>query len=142
MVILDFIKAKFIPNSHRGNVRRDQVLLTYYIKEQETIDIGKLISQSICENCTSRGKVALLSWPPVPHHRALQACWSQVPIPDPEDAEDENQGEDESTGDPQPEPAQNPPQVYMHEFMRRGDGNIPEFYRSQFPRPPPEGDHH
>nr|GMC57947.1 uncharacterized protein LOC109169324 [Ipomoea batatas] len=54
--IIDFIRAKVIPNSHRGNVKRDLVFLTYCIKEQRTIDIGRLISQSISEIAQTEAK--------------------------------------------------------------------------------------
>nr|GMD82604.1 uncharacterized protein LOC109169324 [Ipomoea batatas] len=54
--IIDFIRAKLIPNSHRGNVKRDLVFLTYCIKEQRTIDIGRLISRSISEIAQAEAK--------------------------------------------------------------------------------------
>ncbi|XP_019173743.1 PREDICTED: uncharacterized protein LOC109169324 [Ipomoea nil] len=57
--ILDFIKAKLIPHSHKGNVRRDQVLLAYCIKEHKTIDIGAIINRNIRETADVKGRVYL-----------------------------------------------------------------------------------
>nr|GMD78625.1 uncharacterized protein LOC109152581 [Ipomoea batatas] len=54
--IIDFIRVKLIPNSHRGNVKRDLVFLTYCIKEQRTIDVGRLISRSISEIAQAEAK--------------------------------------------------------------------------------------
>nr|GMC66598.1 uncharacterized protein LOC109169324 [Ipomoea batatas] len=147
--IIDFIRAKLIPNSHRGNVKRDLVFLTYCIKEQRTIDIGRLISRSISEIAQTEAKsrcylghpsliteLCRLAGVPIienqevwlppqlylsQHHIQTRYGQGPAPFPDPEDAEDENQGDDELIGDPQLGPAQNPPHADLQDFMRRGD---------------------
>nr|GMC97896.1 uncharacterized protein LOC109169324 [Ipomoea batatas] len=128
--IIDFIRAKLIPNSHRGNVKRDLVFLTYCIKEQRTIDIGRLISQSICEIAQTETKsrcflghpslitkLCRLAGVPImenqevrlppqlylsQHHIQTRYGQGQVPVPDPEDAENEDQAHDEAMEDPAP----------------------------------------
>nr|GMC82143.1 uncharacterized protein LOC109169324 [Ipomoea batatas] len=128
--IIDFIRAKLIPNSHRGNVKRDLVFLTYCIKEQRTIDIGRLISQSICEIAQTETKsrcflghpsliteLCRLAGVPImenqevrlppqlylsQHHIQTRYGQVQVPVPDPEDAENEDQAHDEAMEDPAP----------------------------------------
>nr|GME09355.1 uncharacterized protein LOC109169324 [Ipomoea batatas] len=126
-VITDFIRAKVIPNSHRGNVKRDLVFLTYYIKEQMTIDIGRLISRSISEIAQTEAKTRCYLGHPslitelcklagVPiienqevrlppqlylsqHHIQTRYGQGQVPVPDLEDAENEDQAHDEAMKD-------------------------------------------
>nr|GMC68980.1 uncharacterized protein LOC109169324 [Ipomoea batatas] len=54
--LLDFIKAKLTPFSHKGNVHRDKVLLAYCIKKRRTINMGAIINRSICEIASSDKK--------------------------------------------------------------------------------------
>nr|GMC74038.1 Cytochrome P450 71A6 [Ipomoea batatas] len=128
--IIDFIRAKLIPNSHRGNVKRELVFLTYCIKEQQTIDIGRLISRSISEIAQAEvktrcflGHASLITelckrvgvpiienqdvlLPPQlylsQHHIQTRYGQGHVPVPDPEDAENEDQANDEAMEDPAP----------------------------------------
>nr|GMD93028.1 G-type lectin S-receptor-like serine/threonine-protein kinase At4g27290 isoform X2 [Ipomoea batatas] len=183
--ILDFIKAKLIPHSHRGNVRKDQILLAYCIKERQTIDVGVLINRSICEIASAEKKSrCFLSHPFLitelcrlagvvintnqevkvqPQNflsqQYIQSRYGQGqrPINDPGNDEDEDHGEDEpmegAENIPQPaapEPAQNPQQFEMQEFMRRGDevhwfvgtsmyqhNRAAQGFAPNFPPPPP-----
>nr|GMD86369.1 uncharacterized protein LOC109169324 [Ipomoea batatas] len=183
--ILDFIKAKLIPHSHRGNVRKDQILLAYCIKERQTIDVGVLINCSICEIASAEKKSrCFLSHPFLitelcrlagvvintnqevkvqPQNflsqQYIQSRYGQGqrPINDPGNDEDEDHGEDEpmegAENIPQPaspEPAQNPQQFEMQEFMRRGDevhwfvgtsmyqhNRAAQGFAPNFPPPPP-----
>nr|GME10361.1 uncharacterized protein LOC109169324 [Ipomoea batatas] len=54
--LLDFIKAKLSPYSHKGHVRRDQVLMAYCIKEQHPMNVGVIINQSIRDIASSDRK--------------------------------------------------------------------------------------
>nr|GMC64413.1 uncharacterized protein LOC109169324 [Ipomoea batatas] len=105
--IIDFIRAKLIPNSHRGNVKRDLVFLTYCIKEQRTIDIGRLISRSISEIAQTEAKSrCYLGHPSL----ITELCrLAGVPII-----------ENQEVWLPPQLPAQNPPHADLQDFMRRG----------------------
>nr|GMC95742.1 uncharacterized protein LOC109169324 [Ipomoea batatas] len=122
--------AKLIPNSHRGNVKRDLVFLTYCIKEQRTIDIGRLISRSISEIAQAEAKsrcylghpsriteLCRLAGVPIienqevwlppqlylsQHHIQTRYSQGQVPVPDPEDVENEDQANEEAMEEPTP----------------------------------------
>nr|GMD14264.1 uncharacterized protein LOC109169324 [Ipomoea batatas] len=128
--ILDFIKAKLIPHSHRGSVRRDQVLLAYCIKERQTIDVGALINRSICDIASSDKKshcplghpfliteLCRLAGVPMDPHLEIKVhpqCFlsqqyiqsryghEQMPVNDPDDEENEEQAHDEAMEDPAP----------------------------------------
>nr|GMC98019.1 uncharacterized protein LOC109169324 [Ipomoea batatas] len=123
--IIDFIKAKLIPNSHRGYVRRDQVLLTYCIKEGYTIDVGVLINQSIREIITmmvEKKSRSILGHP----YLITELCknaWAQRP------GDADQQEEDVAMGDPNRMPAQLqiPQQFDMQQFFARQE----EFRRRQ-----------
>nr|GMD28175.1 U2 small nuclear ribonucleoprotein B'' [Ipomoea batatas] len=151
--IIDFIKAKLIPNSHRGYVRRDQVLLTYCIKEGYTIDVGVLINQSIREIITmmvekksrsTLGHPSLITElcrnagvPMDNHHEVklkpqafitpqyIATHYAQAQRPGIAD----QQEEDVAMGDPDPMPAQPqfPQQFDMQQFFARQE----EFMRRQ-----------
>nr|GLL31149.1 uncharacterized protein LOC109169324 [Ipomoea trifida] len=116
--ITDFVRAKLIPNSHRGNVKRDLVFLTYCIKEHKTIDIGRFISRSISDIAQTEAKTRCFLGHPslitelcrragVPiienqevrlppqlylsqHHIQTRYGQGHVPVPDPQDAENED----------------------------------------------------
>nr|GLL27508.1 uncharacterized protein LOC109169324 [Ipomoea trifida] len=124
------LRAKLIPNSHRGNVKRDLVFLTYCIKEQRTIDIGRLISRSISEITQAEAKsrcylghpsliteLCRLAGVPIienqevwlppqlylsQHHIQTRYSQGSVPVPDPEDAENEDQANEEAMEEPAP----------------------------------------
>nr|GME03028.1 uncharacterized protein LOC109169324 [Ipomoea batatas] len=128
--ILDFIKAKLIPHSHRGSVRRDQVLLAYCIKERQTIDVGALINRSIRDIASSDKKsrcplghpfliteLCRLAGVPMDPHLEIKVhpqCFlsqqyiqsryghGQMPVNDPDDEENEEQAHDEAMEDPAP----------------------------------------
>nr|GME16883.1 uncharacterized protein LOC109169324 [Ipomoea batatas] len=125
--IIDFIKAKLIPNSHRGYVRRDQVLLTYCIKEGYTIDVGVLINQSIRNArvpMDNHHEVKLKPQPFItPHYIATHYAQAQRP------GDADQQEEDVAMGDPDPMPAQLqiPQQFDMQQFFARQE----EFMRRQ-----------
>nr|GMD08596.1 uncharacterized protein LOC109169324 [Ipomoea batatas] len=151
--IIDFIKAKLIPNSHRGYVRRDQVLLTYCIKEGYTIDVGVLINQSIREIITmmvEKKSRSTLGHPslitelcrnagvPMDNHHEVKLKPQAFITPQyiathyaqaqrPGDAD--QQEEDVAMGDPDPMPAQPqfPLQFDMQQFFARQE----EFMRRQ-----------
>nr|GMC89487.1 DDE-type integrase/transposase/recombinase [Ipomoea batatas] len=151
--IIDFIKAKLIPNSHRGYVRRDQVLLTYCIKKGYTIDVGVLINQSIREIITmmvEKKSRSTLGHPslitelcrnagvPMDNHHEVKLKPQAFITPQyiathyaqaqrPGDAD--QQEEDVAMGDPDPMPAQPqfPQQFDMQQFFARQE----EFMRRQ-----------
>nr|GLL19527.1 receptor-like protein 12 [Ipomoea trifida] len=151
--IIDFIKAKLIPNSHWGYVRRDQVLLTYCIKEGYTIDVGVLINQSIREIITmmvEKKSRSTLGHPslitelcrnagvPMDNHHEVKLKPQAFITPQyiathyaqaqrPGDAD--QQEEDVAMGDPDPMPAQPqfPQQFDMQQFFARQE----EFMRRQ-----------
>nr|GMD98884.1 uncharacterized protein LOC109185573 [Ipomoea batatas] len=128
--ITDFVRAKLIPNLHRGNVKRDLVFLTYCIKEHKTIDIGRFISRSISDIAQTEAKTRCFLGHPslitelcrragVPiienqevrlppqlylsqHHIQTRYGQGHVPVPDPQDAENEEQAHGEVMEDPAP----------------------------------------
>nr|GMC56763.1 uncharacterized protein LOC109169324 [Ipomoea batatas] len=149
--IIDFIRAKLIPNSHRGNVKRDLVVLTYCIKEQRTIDIGRHISRSISEIAQTKAKTRCY----LGHPSLITELCKLAGVPIIENQE-----------------VRLPPQSYMrrsddinwfvgtsaHQHNLAAQGFTPQFpppppwlqdpqfipayYSAQFsPPPPPEGDH-
>nr|GMC51754.1 uncharacterized protein LOC109169324 [Ipomoea batatas]GMC53455.1 uncharacterized protein LOC109169324 [Ipomoea batatas]GMD53988.1 uncharacterized protein LOC109169324 [Ipomoea batatas] len=156
--LLDFIKAKLSPYSHKGNVRRDQVLMAYCIKEQHPMNVGAIINQSICDIASSDKKSrCYLSHPFLITELCRLA--GQIPANDSEDEEVGQQAENADMGDPNPMPAQPqiPQQFNMQqfitrqeEFMRRNDeinwyvgtstyqhNQAAQGFTPHFPPPPP-----
>nr|GMC46586.1 uncharacterized protein LOC109169324 [Ipomoea batatas] len=147
--LLDFIKAKLSPYSHKGHVRRDQVLMAYCIKEQHPMNVGAIINQSIRDIASSdRKSRCYLSHPflitelcrlagvPIneeqeiklkpltfisPHYVQTHYGQGQIPVNDSEDEEAGQQAENVDMGDPNPMPAQPqiPQQFNMQQFITR-----------------------
>nr|GMD34253.1 uncharacterized protein LOC109169324 [Ipomoea batatas] len=147
--LLDFIKAKLSPYSHKGHVRRDQVLMAYCIKEQHPMNVGAIINQSIRDIASSdRKSRCFLSHPflitelcrlagvPInedqeikltpltfisPHYVQTHYGQGQIPANDSEDEEAGQQAENADMGDPNPMPAQPqiPQQFNMQQFITR-----------------------
>nr|GMD74688.1 uncharacterized protein LOC109169324 [Ipomoea batatas] len=147
--LLDFIKAKLSPYSHKGHVRRDQVLMAYCIKEQHPMNVGAIINQSIRDIASSdRKSRCYLSHPflitelcrlagvPIneeqeiklkpltfisPHYVQTHYGQGQIPANDSEDEEAGQQAENADMGDPNPMPAQPqiPQQFNMQQFITR-----------------------
>nr|GMC86835.1 uncharacterized protein LOC109169324 [Ipomoea batatas] len=147
--LLDFIKAKLSPYSHKGNVRRDQVLMAYCIKEQHPMNVGAIINQSIRDIASlDRKSRCYLSHPflitelcrlagvPIneeqeiklkpltfisPHYVQTHYGQGQIPANDSEDEEAGQQAENADMGDPNPMPAQPqiPQQFNMQQFITR-----------------------
>nr|GMC73484.1 uncharacterized protein LOC109169324 [Ipomoea batatas] len=149
LVLIDFIKAKLSPYSHKGHVRRDQVLMAYCIKEQHPMNVGAIINQSIRDIASSdRKSRCFLSHPflitelcrlagvPIneeqeikltpltfisPHYVQTHYGQGQIPANDSEDEEAGQQAENADMGDPNPMPAQPqiPQQFNMQQFITR-----------------------